>query len=129
MINDEIILQVRLRRLNGVTYVQLSTEFQLPLHTIRAICKNIMGRHISLGIECQSFQYQRRNAIGSQAGKAKLNEENVKTIRELIDQGFALKQIASFYNVCISTISDISQGRSWKHLPQNEDEENSVKSV
>lgn len=123
ILNDTIILHVRQKRLTGITYAQLCIEFKLSISIVRAICKNIKGRHIALGIECNDYEYRRRAAFGQEAGKTKLTSANVRSIRDLIDQGFPLKQIAGFFSIDISTVSDISTGRSWQHLPQKSDEE------
>lgn len=117
MLDEETVLEIRKKRLQGATYSQLSTQYQLALCVIRSICKNQSWQDVPLGIQCSQYNYQKRWAIGSEAGSAKLNEANVRTIRDLIDQGFALKQIASLYGVSISTISDIKTARSWQHLP------------
>lgn len=117
MLDDKTVLEIRKKRLKGTRYADLSTEYQLALCVIRSICKNRSFQHVPLGFECSQYQYDKRYAIGIQTGSAKLNEFNVKTIRDLISQGFHQKQVASLYQVSISTISDINTGRSWQHLP------------
>lgn len=119
--NDLVIIHIRQLRLKGMAYLDLARQFNLPIKTVRIICKNIKGSHIAARIQLEG-QYRRRVAFGESAGSAKLKEQHVRTIRDLIDQGFALKQIAALYGVDISTISDISTGRSWAHLPQNDEE-------
>ena len=54
---------------------------------------------------------------GSGASKAILSESDVLTIRELYATGqFTQQQIADFYNIAATTISDINTRKSWKHI-------------
>jgi len=98
--NEETIQEIRKKRLQGKTYDNLAMEYQLPLCVVRTVCKDV-----------------KNYAKGSFAGPSKLLEAHVKTIKDLLSQGFALKQIAGLYEVSISTICDINTGRSWAHLP------------
>lgn len=101
MLNENTVLEIRKKRLLGAKHADLAIEYQLPLCIIRAIL----------------YRHHRKYAKGSDAPKAKLTEDNVKTIRELIIEGLRLKQIAAHFTVSISTVSDIKTGRSWQHLP------------
>lgn len=55
-------------------------------------------------------------ARGSQSGAAKLMEQDVVTIRQMADNGIALKIIASIYSLDGSTISGIVHGKYWSHV-------------
>ena len=54
--------------------------------------------------------------IGSNNGRAILNEEDVIEIRKLYDNGMKIKQISNKYNVNISTIENIIKRKTWKHI-------------
>lgn len=54
---------------------------------------------------------------GSEHGRAKLTEDDVQQIKQLIAQGHQLTKIAERFGVSISTISLIKHGRKWKHVP------------
>ena len=56
------------------------------------------------------------NAQGERHGNAKMTEDTVLAIRERRSNGFILRDIASEFNVSISTISRISRQDSWKHI-------------
>lgn len=46
----------------------------------------------------------------------KLTEEQVKEIPNLLANGFKKNKIAKMFNVCPTTITELTKGRSWKHL-------------
>lgn len=54
---------------------------------------------------------------GEKAPWAKLNAEDVDTIRAMARQKVPFKDIAKYYTVGAGTISDIACGKRWKHLP------------
>jgi hypothetical protein len=45
-----------------------------------------------------------------------IEEKNVLEIKKLLKEGQTHKNIASLFNVSVYCVSDISRGRSWKHL-------------
>lgn len=53
---------------------------------------------------------------GSQHKLSKLNEENVRTIKELIRNGVSNTQISRMYDVSDALISKIRRGLGWKHV-------------
>lgn len=57
-----------------------------------------------------------KNMKGSQCGTASLSEDDVIKIKQYIEQGCMLKDIASMFNVHPSTVSDIKRGKSWSHI-------------
>jgi hypothetical protein len=58
--------------------------------------------------------------IGEQHYKAKLKNEDVTIIKNLLFDGSRHSTIARKFNVSISTIQDILKGRSWKrHVAQS----------
>lgn len=57
-----------------------------------------------------------RGRIGSRNGSAKLTEQDVMKIKDLLAQGFSQSQIAKRFGVHQTNISEISLGRAWNHL-------------
>lgn len=53
---------------------------------------------------------------GSNHHKSKLSEEDVLKIRELRDSGKTLREIGHIFNVHLSMISYICNGKNWKHI-------------
>ncbi len=53
---------------------------------------------------------------GSDNGRAKLNESDVRAIRERLKTGQKHIDIAEIFNVSKETISSISSNRNWKHV-------------
>jgi hypothetical protein len=60
---------------------------------------------------------RQRGAIGENAGRAKLTNDQVYAIRE---SELARDSLARMYGVSIHNISAIRSRRSWKHLPELE---------
>ena len=55
-----------------------------------------------------------RKARGIAHPKAKINERDVRAIRQSEDM---VKNIASKYGLASATVSNIRAGRIWKHVP------------
>lgn len=57
-------------------------------------------------------------AKGSKSGKAKLTEADVQIIRQILSNGsLPTKEIAKIFNIDPSSIIDIKNNRTWKHVP------------
>jgi hypothetical protein len=56
------------------------------------------------------------HGVGESHKAAKLTDENVRCIKQLILQGELSSVIARRYNVHDGTISQIKKGRRWKHI-------------
>lgn len=54
--------------------------------------------------------------VGSAHPLAKLNEDDVSTIRQLLAQGTFQRDIAEMFGVSVSTISHIKTGTIWRHV-------------
>lgn len=78
--------------------------------------------HLFLGTNADNQRDMRAKgrqfkARGEAAGQAKLTETQVKEIRVKRSQGVSNNCLAEFYGVSSHTISQIVQGRIWKHVP------------
>lgn len=89
---------------------------------VRHTCDNgacCNPKHLLTGTHADNVRdrvIRQRGAIGENAGRAKLNNESVLTIR---GSKATAKTLAAQYGVSEATIHGIRQGRSWKHLPAN----------
>ncbi|MCF0126444.1 MAG: HNH endonuclease [Clostridia bacterium] len=55
---------------------------------------------------------------GSKNGRAKLDEDKVREIKKLLKEGLSLSEIGAIYGVGKTTISDIKNGKRWKHVQE-----------
>jgi HNH endonuclease len=56
-------------------------------------------------------------AVGSEASNARLTEENVKEVFEMLREGYSQVFIAEYFGVGGTTIHSIANGRTWTHVP------------
>lgn len=54
--------------------------------------------------------------LGIRNGHAKLNDDKVKEIRKLLQAGKKHKEISEIYGISCSVISEIRNGKMWKHV-------------
>jgi len=54
--------------------------------------------------------------VGSQTPSAKLDENKVRSILQMLNNGVKQKDIANQFNVSVNTISRIKLGLAWKHV-------------
>lgn len=71
-----------------------------------AIDKNIDG---TMKINCKP-------QVGSKNGRAVLNEEKVREIKKLLDNGKSIIHVTYQYGVGEASIRSIARGKSWKHV-------------
>jgi len=57
-----------------------------------------------------------RMLIGSKVATAKLSEADVQTIKTLLTLKKSYRQIAKMFNVGMTTIARIKNGKTWKHI-------------
>lgn len=53
---------------------------------------------------------------GEESGRSKLNDSQVKEIKEMLRKGVKQKDIAAFYKVAPNTISKINTGECWGQI-------------
>jgi hypothetical protein len=85
---------------------------------VRACCNH---NHLYLGTQTDNMQDRQHfgNKVdykGSKHPQAILNEADILGIRDAIDLGTKLKEIARIYNVHPATISSIKNKRIWRHV-------------
>jgi hypothetical protein len=59
-----------------------------------------------------------RGAAGGNNPRAQLNEEQVRKICALLDQGVSPRVIGFSFGVDAKSIRNIDQGKTWRHLPE-----------
>jgi predicted XRE-type DNA-binding protein len=75
--------------------------------------------HLSIGTAKENQEDMTRKGrgrVGTRNGSAKLTEQDVMKIKDLLAQGFSQTQIAKRFGVHQTNISEISLGRAWNHL-------------
>lgn len=91
----------------------------LVLHTCDiGLC--IEPQHLWLGTQDDNMKdaaRKNRVAWGDRNGQAKLREANISSIREQINWGMTLAEIAENYGVAVATISAIKHGKTWRRVP------------
>lgn len=55
ILNEEIVLEMRKKRLLGCQYQTLADEYKISWYLVRCICKNRQWKHVALGEECSSY--------------------------------------------------------------------------
>lgn len=55
VLNEEMVYEIRRKRLNGKTYKELMAETGVTFQMIRMICKNKQWKHVPLGKECSEY--------------------------------------------------------------------------
>jgi len=69
-----------------------------------------------------SFNFKRRR--GEEQSSHILTDKDIPVIREMVREGFLLREIAEKFGVTPQTISKIKNRRTWTHIPlEPEDEE------
>lgn len=87
---------------------------------VRHKCDNpncINLEHLELGTHADNVAdrvERQRSAKGSQNGRAKLTDDDVKYIRN--DETHNITQLATMFNVDRKAIRNIKQNKTWKHV-------------
>lgn len=89
-----------------LTIRQISKIFDVSSSTISSINVGKHWTHVE-GIGSK---------LESRHTRAKLNDANVKQIKQLLAEGMSLRKIAKQFGVVPQTISDINHNKSWTHV-------------
>lgn len=73
----------------------------------------LVGTHID---NMRDMTSRNRQCKGVDSPFAKLNEKDVKKIRELFDEDLSNTKIADLFNVSRTTIYYIRKGKTWRHV-------------
>ena len=55
ILNEQIVLEIRQKRLVGKEYQELADEYKIGWYLVRSICKNRQWKHVPLGEECKAY--------------------------------------------------------------------------
>jgi len=102
-LTDASIKEIKAALMEGTTTIDLSRIFKVCERTIRRIREGVIWKHVEVP-GFLSFQWKR------------LSELEVKAIKIALLRGEFLHKIAQRYGVCVSTISHINTGKTWKHI-------------
>lgn len=75
--------------------------------------------HLSIGTQTENIadmNAKKRHCKGTDKINAKLNEQSVKEIRELLSNGMSPPAIAEKFNVSRGAIHQVKKGITWRHI-------------
>ena len=81
------------------------------------ICTN--PEHLKLGTlkeNSQDMVKAKRHAFGTKNGNSKLDEDDIKFIRKMLDRNKNQALIAELFDIHKDTVFKIKSGRSWAHI-------------
>lgn len=103
------------------SYEAFIGEIPKGMHVCHA-CDNVYcvnPAHLFLGTQKQNLEdmaSKGRSTRGSKNARAKLNEEQVKGVKTLLNLGWSCAAIARTVGVSASCISQIKRKESWNHV-------------
>lgn len=83
-----------------------NTRCVKPSHLFLGTCKDNL----------QDMKAKDRHLRGARNKRAKLNDDKVRQIHRLLQEGKSQGSIARLYGVAQSTVHRISKGRDWNHI-------------
>ena len=118
---------------NGVTYAAHRISYELykgKIPEAMFVCHHCDNRscinpdHLFLGTNQDNMIDMRKKGRGNnnwiksgeEQGSSKLKEEDIKIIKQMINEGVLLKLIAKKFNVSLMTISNIKRNKIWRHV-------------
>lgn len=75
--------------------------------------------HLELGTHAENMRDKLRDGTslpGEHNPGAKLTEADVRLMREMRGQGHLLRELAGFFGVSESTVSNVCAGKRWRHI-------------
>ncbi|NNV04631.1 GIY-YIG nuclease family protein [Brevibacillus sp. MCWH] len=116
---EEQVIAIRRDLANHLPMHVIAEKHNVSYHFIYRILKNMSWTHVRLNEESERKiqQYNGRIATtGRSNPNAKLDEEKVRQIKQLLSEGVPQAKIAEMFNVGKSTIVSISTGKTWSHV-------------
>ncbi len=95
--------KIKIALMNNTSVEDLARDYKVDSRAIRRIREGVTWKHVEVSGFCP-FQWRR------------LSEVDVKAIKLALLRGELLRKIAQRYGVCVSTISHIGCGKTWKHV-------------
>lgn len=113
-LNEEKVLEIK-KLIGTITNEEIAKKFNVRSETIHHIWRRKTWKHVGKDIQLPSKLLKHVGVRGSSNTKAKLTEENVKFIREHIDE-YRQIDLARMFNVNKSTIYWIKLRKNWAHI-------------
>lgn len=110
-----------LKRAHRVSYELFNGQLADD-EVVRHTCDNppcVNPRHLIAGTPADNIRdkvLRNRQSRGTDRYNAKLDEDRVREIRKLYDQGVSQKNLAERYSVSTHAIHSVVHRRSWKHV-------------
>jgi hypothetical protein len=93
--------------------VDLAKEYSVSVQLVARIKMEQTWEDVEPKIDVK----RSRRPLGEDHGRAKLNNENVATIKAALAAGTTVKDLAQQFDVSIITIRGIRRGLQWSHVP------------
>lgn len=106
-----------------VCYLIYVSSFLPDDLVVRHKCDNprcVNPEHLLIGTHADNMKDKSergRQAKGSKNAKSKLNEEQVREIRDLPKYGWNGPMIAEMYGISRQSVYAVLNGKNWSHLP------------
>lgn len=116
---EELILAIKKDLANQLPTCEIVKKYGVNYMLVYEVRKGKKWTHVRLDEESEKKiqQYNGRIATtGTSNPKAKLDEEKVRKIKQLLSEGVPHREIAKMFNVGKSTITNISTGKTWSHV-------------
>lgn len=118
LVNDK---NINAHRFSYELFVGEIPEKMIVLHK----CDNpscVRPDHLEIGTHQDNARdtvskHRHKAMRGEKNGMAKLNESQVKEIKDKLKKGYYCLDLADEYQVDITTISKINVGKHWRHIP------------
>lgn len=88
-------------------------------YEVNHIDGNKSNNHVSNLEWATHSENHRHAAVHGLSAKAVLKPSQVVNIKQLLGEGFTYKYIADMYNITVSAVNHIKNGRSWNHLTES----------
>lgn len=110
-LTPDVVEQMRQDARDGLTQQAIADKYGVHRRTAGRAIRGVHWKQVDAPTTAES-----NYAKGSQVSLAKFDEAQVRAIRALIAQGVSLSEIARRYDVSVSTIQDIRDRKTWKHV-------------
>lgn len=105
----DAVLRIRRAYAQGMRTGEIADAEEVPAQVVTAI---VAGRNYAWAGGPVGVRRRR----GSNHGNAKLTEDDVRTIRRLVEQGSLHREVAQEFGVSKATVGAIISGRNWSHV-------------
>lgn len=112
ILNTQDIIDIRRLRSDGISAVAIAKWYGIPGVTVSPILRGEAWKHV-LGAADMSISTANK---GSKVPSAKLHEDDIHVIRNLIAHNRSVTAIATMFGVSRAAIRLIRQRRTWKHV-------------